>query len=363
MTKRAIELLKRLIAAPSVSRSEEAAADIVEKYLRDGGCSRVIRSVNNVAALPAEFDSEKPTVMLNSHIDTVKPAPSYTFDPYTPFERDGRLYGLGSNDAGASLVSLIAAYSVLKDKALPFNLFFAASAEEEVGGENGMRRLLPALAEAGAGKIDMAIVGEPTSMQPAVAERGLVVLDCVTRGVSGHAARNEGANAIYRAIADINAMRNCKFPECSEVLGPIKISITQIEAGRQHNVVPDECHWVADVRTTDAYTNRQTADMLQSAVSEWTEAVARSTRVQASVIAADHPLVKAAVMAGGTPFVSPTTSDMSLMHGIPSMKIGPGESSRSHSADEYILISEIENGISGYISLLGNLAKTIQDNT
>lgn len=359
--KDAVELLKSLIATPSLSRDESRAADIVENFINSccGAC-KAQRAGNNIVVFPKYFDLAKPVVMLNSHIDTVKPAASYTFDPFTPFERDGKLYGLGSNDAGAPLVSLIAAFLNIKDKDLPYSPFLAVSAEEEVGGEGGMRHLLKFLENEGLTRIDMAIVGEPTSLQPAIAERGLLVLDCVTTGVTGHAARNEGINAIYRAIDDIAALRSCGFEKVSSVLGPIKISVTQIEAGRQHNVVPDECRWVADIRTTDAYSNEETAEMLQNSVSEHTSVTPRSTRVHASVISKTHPLVRAAVAMGKTPFVSPTTSDMSLMHGIPSLKIGPGESSRSHSADEFIYLSEIEQGIAAYMQLLDNLAKELK---
>ncbi len=358
--KEAVELLKELIGTPSLSRDEGRAADIAESFIssRCGRC-KPQRAGNNIVVFPEYFDLARPIVMLNSHIDTVKPAPSYTFDPFTPFERDGKLYGLGSNDAGGSLVSLIAAFLNIKDKELPYSLFLAISAEEEVGGENGMRHLLKFLESKGLTRIDMAIVGEPTSLQPAIAERGLLVLDCVTKGLTGHAARNEGINAIYRAINDIVALRACHFDKVSSVLGPIKISITQIESGRQHNVVPDECRWVADVRTTDAYSNEETAELLRRSVSEHTTVVPRSTRVHASVISDAHPLVRSAKSMGKTPFVSPTTSDMSLMHGIPSLKIGPGESSRSHTANEFIYLTEIEQGIDSYMQLLNNLAKEL----
>lgn len=363
MTDKAIELLRRLIATPSVSRDEGAAANIVEDFLRSHGCD-VRRYANNVAALPAAFDPRRPTVLLNSHIDTVKPSPSYTRDPFAPDIEDGILYGLGSNDAGASLVSLMATFISMRDAGLPYNLVFAASAEEEVGGAEGMRLLLPSLRTDGIIP-DMAIIGEPTSLQPAYAERGLIVLDCETRGVSGHAARDEGINAIYRAMADIDAMRGCHFDNVSSVLGPIKISITQIQAGRQHNVIPDSCQWVADVRTTDAHTNEETARILAAAVSPHTVATPRSYRVHASVLPETHPLMRAARSLSLAPFVSPTTSDMSLLYlppenkSIPALKIGPGDSSRSHTADEFIPLSEIPAAISLYRSLLHSLSTRI----
>lgn len=354
MKEKAFALLQRMIAIPSLSRKEKEAADMIESFLIEEKVGDVRRYANNIVVIPDNFDSAKPVLMLNSHIDTVKPAPSYSFDPFCGQRRDGKILGLGSNDAGASVVSLISTFILLKEKEFPFNLLLALSAEEEVGGENGMRLLLPSLKKDGI-NIDMAIVGEPTGMQPAVAERGLIVLDCVTHGVTGHAARNEGVNALYLAMEDIMAVRNFRFPEESEILGPIKVSVTQIEAGRQHNVVPDECRWVVDVRTTDAYSNEETARLLASAMSEKTDSAPRSTRVRASVIPESHPLVKAAVGLGLKPFVSPTTSDMSLMWDFPSLKIGPGQSSRSHSADEFILEPEIENAIDLYIKLINSL--------
>lgn len=349
----AFALLRRMTMIPSPSRSEADVADMLEDYLRAKGLAPR-RFGNNLAVMPQNLNHALPTLMLNSHIDTVKPSPSYTYDPYNAPEADDRINGLGSNDAGASVVSLISAFLALQGHELGVNLLLALSAEEEVGGEGGMRLLLPSLKEAGV-KIDMALVGEPTSLQPAVAERGLVVLDCVTAGVAGHAARDEGVNAIYRAIDDIAALRGFCFPRESEVLGPVKVSVTMIEAGRQHNVVPDECRWVADVRTTDAFSNEETVRLLLTALSPWTTATPRSTRVHASVIAESHPMALCARSLGRMPFVSPTTSDMSLMYDFPSLKIGPGESARSHRADEYVLRQEVADGIDFYISFLTNL--------
>lgn len=360
MTDQAIELLMQLIATPSVSRKEDAASDIAESFLQRHGIN-TLRYGNNIVARSLRFDASRQTLLLNSHIDTVHPSASYTFDPYHPFIRDGRLYGLGSNDAGASLVALMAVFILFyKDETLPFNLLLGISAEEEVSGENGIRRLLPSLAADGIPAIDMAIVGEPTSLRPAVAERGLMVLDGVTRGIAGHAARDEGINAIYRAMSDIEKVVNHRFDRTSSSLGPIKISVTQISAGSQHNVVPDECRWVADVRTTDAYTNTETAAILQDAVSEFTTLTPRSTRLNASVISSGHPLVRAAAAMGLKPFVSPTLSDRALMHGIPALKIGPGDSARSHTADEYVFLSDITQGIDTYSTLLLKLSETIR---
>lgn len=351
-TDEAIELLKGMIAIPSPSRSEDGTAALIYDWLHDHGAD-VRRFHNNVWALAPGFDVARPTLMLNSHHDTVKPSAQYTRDPYEPLIEDGRLYGLGSNDAGASVVSLLAAFLTLSEENLPFNLIVAITAAEEVMGEYGMRAFLPELDRLGFIP-DMVIVGEPTGFQPAVAERGLIVLDGLARGVAGHAARNEGVNALYRAIDDINRLRNFRFPVKSDVLGPIKISVTQIEAGSQHNVVPAECRFVVDVRTTDAYSNAETARILQSAV-EWSELTPRSTRVHASVIPETHPLVKAAVSMGLTPFVSPTTSDMALMYDLPSLKIGPGQSSRSHTADEFVLLDEIAEAIELYPRLIRNI--------
>ena len=346
------ELLRQLISTPSPSRDEGATASIIFEYLDARGCAPR-RTGNNVWALAGWYDAARPTLMLNSHHDTVRPAASYTMDPYCATVADGRIYGLGSNDAGASVVSLIHTFLALKDTPLPFNLLLAVTAEEEVGGEGGMRMFLPAVAAEGI-TISCAIVGEPTGMQAAVAERGLLVLDAETHGVSGHAARGEGVNAIYRAISDIEALRNVEFPSVSQVLGPIGINITQIQAGTQHNVVPDCCRWVVDVRTTDAMTNEETAAHLQSLV-RYSRLTPRSTRVRASVISEDHPLTRAAVAAGCSTFVSPTTSDMSLMHDFPSIKIGPGDSARSHRADEYIFLSELEQAPAIYRHIITKL--------
>lgn len=346
-----IQLLRQMIATPSLSRNEDATADLIFDFLTDNNVAPK-RIHNNVYALNLKYDPAKPTVLLNSHHDTVKAAASYTRDPHDAAIINGRLYGLGSNDAGASAVSLIRVFLDLYDCKLPYNLLLAITAEEEVGGEKGMRAFLPHIASEGI-TIDCAIVGEPTGMKPAVAERGLVVLDCVTKGVTGHAARGEGVNAIYKAMADIDTLRNFKFPKVSEVLGNISVNITQINAGWQHNAIPDECKWVVDIRTTDAYTNEETVELMRSLVES--ELTPRSTRVRASVIADTHPLVMAAKSMGLTPFVSPTTSDMSLMYDFPSLKIGPGESSRSHSADEYILLSEIEEAIPLYHRILSSV--------
>lgn len=349
-----------MISTPSFSGEEQQVADIIEKFLNEQGI-KTIRIKNNVVALTDHHSSELPTLLINSHMDTVKPSASYSFDPFNPFEENGRLYGLGSNDAGGAVVALIATFLEMHTEQLPFNLILAISAEEENGGVNGMRLLIPTLKELGFAP-DMGIVGEPTQMQPAIAERGLVVLDCHTYGKPGHAARNEGANALYRAIDDINCLRNIIFERESEVLGPIKVTITGIQAGSTHNVIPDLCHWVADVRTTDAYTNVETIEILRNAVSEYTQLTPRSTHIQASVAHDESPLVVGARALGLTPFVSPTSSDMSQMHDIPTIKIGPGDSARSHSADEYIYLSEIKDAINLYPQIIRSIAKKFNKN-
>lgn len=347
-------LLDKLIATPSHSREENAVADILETFLRDKGID-VQRIYNNVWAKNANFDFRKPTLLLNSHHDTVKPSSAYTVDPYTPLHVDGKIFGLGSNDAGASLVALTTAFCNNYYSELSYNLVLALTAEEEVMGENGMRAMLPEFERLGI-KIDMALVGEPTGMDAAVGERGLLVFDATVHGVRGHAARNEGENALYKAIEDIERLRNYRFERCSELLGDINIAVTMISAGLQHNVVPDECKFVVDVRTTDAYTNEETVELLQSVVE--CEMVPRSTRVRASAIGSEHPLVKAAVAMGRATFVSPTTSDMALMP-FPSLKMGVGESARSHSADEFVFESEIVEGVALYDIFINELNKLI----
>ncbi|MCM1292966.1 MAG: M20/M25/M40 family metallo-hydrolase [Bacteroides sp.] len=346
-----LSLLKRMIAIPSFSREETAVADMLFAEIESRGLNPR-RFINNIWCLAPGYDPSRPTLMLNSHIDTVRASARWSHDPFDPVVEGDRLYGLGSNDAGASVVSLISLFESFYNNPLPFNLMLAITAEEEVMGEGGMRAFLPILGEEGI-RVDMVIVGEPTEMQPAVGERGLVVLDAVTRGVSGHAARSEGVNAIYKAMADIDTLRCFEFPRSSSLLGPISLNITRISAGTQHNVVPDECRWVVDVRTTDAYTNPEIVEILQAQVES--QLTPRSTRVWASAIDECHPLVRASVEAGGRPFVSPTTSDMALMHNIPSLKIGPGKSSRSHTADEFVCISELIEANKIYNNIITNL--------
>lgn len=344
---RAVDLLKGMIARPSISRDEKEVADfLVQSWQNDG--HKVCRSGNNLWITKGLIDPQKPTILFNSHIDTVKPASGWTRDPFTPEEtEDDRLYGLGSNDAGASVVSLYATYSELIQREQPYNLIFLASCEEEVSGKNGIESVLKLLPP-----IDFAIVGEPTGMRPAVAEKGLMVLDCVAKGKAGHAARNEGVNAIYKAIKDIEWFNSYQFPDKSDFLGPVKMSVTMIHAGTQHNVVPDRCEYVVDIRSNEYYSNEQLFEQIQSSVES--EVKARSFRLNSSRTDLNHPFVQRAIMMGREPFGSPTLSDQALMH-FPSVKMGPGDSARSHSADEYIGLLEIREAIDMYVRLLDGL--------
>ena len=341
----AIDLLKSLISVPSISREEKEAADILSGFLEGSGC-KVGRKGNNVWCVSEDYSEEKPTLLLNSHIDTVRPVAGWTRDPFMATEDDeGRIFGLGSNDAGASLVSLAAAYLILSSKSQPYNLIFLASCEEEVSGKGGIESVLPLLPT-----VDFAVVGEPTAMRPAVAEKGLMVLDGKVAGVSGHAARDEGVNAIYKAVDVIAALRGLRLQPVSEFLGPVKISVTQIEAGRQHNVVPDLCRMVVDVRTTDVYTNEQTLRLIREAVPDC-DLEPRSLRLRPSSVSVNHPVVRRLVFAGKEPFGSTTLSDQALMP-FPSVKFGPGDSARSHTADEYVYADEIREAIQLYVTVL-----------
>jgi len=344
LSAKAISLLKQLIETPSFSKDEIGTADLIQSFFNNQGVSTE-RLGNNVWAKNFHFSEAKPTVLLNSHHDTVKPNTGYTKDPFKAIEENGRVYGLGSNDAGGSLVSLMVTFLHFYDREdLECNLILAATAEEEISGKGGIEALLPHLPE-----IDFGIVGEPTLMDMAIAEKGLMVLDCVAKGQSGHAARNEGVNAIYAAMRDIHWFRTHEFLKKSEALGPIKMSVTMIDAGSQHNVVPDECRFVIDVRTTDAYSNQETLDIIRENVESIV--TPRSTRLNPSGIDIDHPIVKAGLAMGIKAYGSPTLSDQALML-FPTLKIGPGDSARSHTADEFIHINEIKEGIDIYIKLL-----------
>jgi acetylornithine deacetylase len=344
----AITLLKELIATPSFSKEEDETAGILCRFL---GTRDIIhtRVGNNVFALNKYYDAAKPSILLNSHHDTVKPNKGYTFDPFTPFEKDGKLFGLGSNDAGGCLVSLISTFLYYYDKQdTKYNVVFAASAEEEISGVNGIELVLPYL-----GKIDCGVVGEPTKLEMAVAERGLMVIDCIAEGRSGHAARNEGENALYKAVDDINWIRNYKFEKVSPLLGESRLTATVINTENvQHNVVPSQCKFVLDVRVNELYTFEEILDELQKNLKS--KFKPRTTRMKSTSIPLDHPLVLAGIKLGKGYYGSPTTSDKALMP-FSTLKMGPGDSARSHTADEYIYIEEIRDGIETYIKLVNEL--------
>lgn len=346
MLSEALNLLKVLISTPSMSREEEAAANALQNYMERSGIL-TNRSGNNVWCVSPQFSLDKPTLLLNSHIDTVKPVSGWQKQPFTPTEVNGKLYGLGSNDAGGSLVCLFQTFCRLTRKEQPYNLIFLASCEEEVSGKNGIESVLPKLPP-----IALGIVGEPTEMQPAIAEKGLMVLDVTAHGKAGHAAREEGDNAIYHALTDIKWFRTYRFERVSPLLGPVKMSVTQINAGTQHNVIPDRCSFVVDIRSNELYTNEELFSLISQHVSS--EVTARSFRLNSSHIDASHPVVRRAVELGRTPYGSPTLSDQALMP-FPSVKIGPGKSSRSHTANEYILIRELEEALDLYYELLDGL--------
>ncbi len=339
----AFDLLKLLIATPSVSREETRAADIMENTLKSYGLE-CHRHMNNVWSIAPGFDEKLDTILLNAHIDTVKPVKTWQRNPFCPTLEGDTLYGLGSNDCGGGLVSLLQVFRILCERERNFNLIYLASAEEEVSGANGISCILPLLP-----KISVAIVGEPTGMQPAVAEKGLMVLDITARGLSGHAARGEGINAIYEAIDDLCWLRSYKFKRISDFLGPTVMNVTVMKAGTQHNVVPDTCEMVVDVRTNELYTNEEVFDFIRRHLS--CDVKARSFRLHSSGISIEHPLVKRCVELGMKPFGSPTLSDQALMP-FDSIKLGPGNSARSHCADEFIRFSEIEDAIEKYLKVL-----------
>lgn len=340
-----IDLLKNMIRIPSFSRDEGAVADFLERWMLTEGFA--VRRLGNNLWMESGPADGRPTILLNAHIDTVKPASGYTRDPFTPEIEDGCLYGLGSNDDGGSLIALLETYSRLIQKEQPYRLIFSATAEEEVSGKGGLDLILPEL-----GRIDFGVMGEPTGMRMAVAERGLMVLDCTAYGKSGHAARNEGVNAIYKAIEDIQWFKSHSFDRVSDFLGAVKMSVTQINAGTQHNVVPDRCTFVVDVRPNGMYTNPELLEIIKSSVS--CEVKERSTRIGSSHLPMDHPAVVRGLSLGLEPFGSPTTSNQALCH-FPTLKIGPGDSARSHSANEYIRLDEIGDGIETYVALLDGL--------
>lgn len=347
ITKDAIGLLKRLISTESFSRQEDKTADIINEFFTEKNIP-TFRKKNNVWAFNKYYDAAKPTILLNSHHDTVKPNPGYTRDPYSPDEEDGKLYGLGSNDAGGCLVSLINTFVHFYNRQnLKYNFCIAATAEEEISGLDGLELVYPDL-----GPIDFAIVGEPTLLDIAVAEKGLMVVDCTAKGKAGHAAREEGDNAIYKAIKDIDWIKNYNFDKVSPHLGKMKMSVTIINAGHQHNVVPETCTFTIDIRITEMYTNEDVLEILKKNL--LSEIKPRSVRLRPSFMDIEHPLVKASISLGSKPYGSPTTSDQALIP-VPSVKMGPGDSGRSHTANEFIYIEEIGKGIRHYINTLETL--------
>ena len=342
-----IQLLIEMIKTSSFSREEGEVAKLIREFIQSKEAT--FSSLGNNTWIKNKYWQEgKPVILLDSHIDTVRPAKNWTKDPFGA-ELDGdKLTGLGSNDAGASLITLMAVFFHYYEREdLPYNLIFSASAEEEISGIQGMAILIKEF-----GHVDLAIAGEPTQMQMAIAEKGLMVLDCVATGKAGHAARNEGENALYKAIDDINVLRNYQFEKSSTILGDVKLTTTQINAGHQHNVVPDQCTFVVDVRTNEHYSNQEAYEIISKLIPS--EVNARSFRLNSSGIKVSHPIVKRGVELGLTYYGSPTTSNQALMP-YTSIKIGPGDSARSHSADEFILISEIEQGFDIYVKLLENL--------
>lgn len=345
---KAVDLLKQLIGIPSLSKMEDKTADALELFFAAENVSTK-RYLNNLWVTNQYFEEGKFTILLNSHHDTVKPNAGYILEPHNPKEENGKLFGLGSNDAGGSLVCLAAVFLYYySQKDLPFNLVFAASAEEEISGINGIESLLPLMP-----KIDCAIVGEPTSMQMAIAEKGLLVLDCRSLGKAGHAARNEGENSIYKAMKDIQWFKDFNFPRHSELLGDVKMSVTSLEAAnKQHNVVPDECNFVVDVRVNELYNFDEILSEISRNITS--ECAPRSLRLKPGFISPEHPLVKAGKKIGLISFGSPTLSDRALMN-FPALKLGPGDSERSHTADEFIYLKQIEKGIKTYIQLLQNI--------
>lgn len=339
----AVALLSRLISTPSVSRDESLAADVMQGYMEEKNLKPQRRG-NNLWCLSEAWDDAAPTILLNAHIDTVKPVDGWQRDPFTPVMEGDTLYGLGSNDCGGGLMALLQAFLILNGSERAFNVVYLASCEEEVSGKNGIESVLPLLPH-----IDFAIVGEPTGMQPAIAEKGLMVIDATAYGKAGHAARNEGDNAIYHAMKDILWLSEWQFPDQTDLLGPVKNTVTIVNAGTQHNVIPDTCTFTIDVRSNECYSNEEIFEFFQSRLTSTLKA--RSFRLSSSRIELSHPFVQVCLDNGMKPFGSPTLSDQALMR-FPSLKLGPGESSRSHTADEYIKVGEIEHAIGMYVKLL-----------
>ncbi|MBB6500734.1 M20 family metallo-hydrolase [Pedobacter cryoconitis] len=349
-----IELLKQLISKPSFSGQEEMTANLIESFLQDHYVF-TLRKHNNIWCYNLHFDHKKPTILLNSHHDTVRPSAVYTKNPFEAIVQNDKLFGLGSNDAGGALVSLIATFlHFFKRRDLPFNICLAATAEEETSGEKGLKSILDDLLP-----ISFAIVGEPTNMQMAIAEKGSMVLDCKAFGRSGHAAREEGDNAIYRALKDIQWFSSYVFPIESRVMGPVKMTVTEVNAGIQHNIVPAECNFTVDVRLTDAYTEKELLHIIQNHT--FCEFTVRPGVLKPSCINQLHPIVKTGLSIGRSAYISPTSSDQGWLD-MPSVKMGPGESARSHTADEFIYLEEIKEGMDIYVQLLESLFPYLMNN-
>ena len=345
----AANLLRKLVSIKSFSGEENLRREFLVNYFKEKGISPECIG-NNIILRQQHHDSEKPTLMLNSHLDTVQPASGYTIDPYNPEKSDKYVYGLGSNDAGASVVSMIHSLIHLKNAILSFNLMLVLSTEEENSGNNGMKLIWQKISN----QVDMAIIGEPTGMRAAIAERGLLVIDGLANGISGHAAREEGVNALYLALDDISTLRSTKFKKTSPTMGEVKLTVTQINAGTQHNVVPDKCSFVVDIRPTELYSNSEIMEMLQPKVKSILKA--RSLTNKSSATPPDHSLMQCVKQLGIESYTSPTTSDWMRVT-CPAIKMGPGESARSHQADEYVLIEELNQGIQGYINFITELSK------
>lgn len=340
----AIQLLIQLIQTPSYSREEHKSSIILENFFQNYSIPYK-KIKNNFLARNKYFNPNKKTILLNSHHDTVQAGKSWIYDPFSAIIEGDKLIGLGSNDAGASLVSLLVVFLELyNNKLLPYNLIMTISAEEEISGINGINSILNQL-----GKIDLGVIGEPTQMQMAVAEKGLIVLDCITKGKTAHAAYGKGENAIYKAIRDIEWFHNEQFPRVSKLLGSCKMTVTQICAGKNHNVIPDECNFVVDIRTNELYQNIEVIDYIKKNIQS--EILPRSYHLNSSKIDITHPIIQRGYQLGLTSYGSSTLSDQSLMC-FDTLKIGPGDSSRSHTPDEYVLISEIISGINIYLELL-----------
>jgi len=339
----AVGLLKKMIAIPSFSGEEGRVADLMVQTLAEQGFAAQ-RKGNNVWAFSPEFDASRPTILLDAHLDTVKPNGDWQTDPFSPVVKEGRLYGLGSNDTGGSVVTMLTAFLRLVRTPQAYNLIWLASAEEENTGKGGIQSILQEL-----GKVDLAFIGEPTGMQPAVAEKGLMVIDCIAHGKSGHAARGEGVNAIYEALPDIGWFRTYRFPKELGLLGKVKMTVTGIQAGTLHNMVPAECRFMVDIRVNEHYSNKEVLEVIREHVK--CEVVPRSFSLNSSAIAEDHPIVKRCRALGLKTYGSPTTSNQAVIP-YTSLKIGPGDSARSHTANEYIELKEIEEGTEIFVKLL-----------